>query len=69
MLEYTFTIDALVSVESTSIIHVTVIKILRGEDLYEILDELNDQLIIALQNQDTTIIKVALQESANGIKP
>jgi hypothetical protein len=69
MLDYTFTIDALVSVESTSIIHITVIKILRGMDLYEILDEFNDQLIAALEDQDTTIIKVALQESPNGIKP
>jgi hypothetical protein len=69
MLTYTLEIKALVSVESTTIIKVSLHYLLKGEDLYTILDELNDKIIRALEDQDTTIINIALQESLNGINP
>jgi len=65
MLEYTLTINALVSVDQ-SIIKCQYHFIINGNDLYQILDEVNDKVITGLQDQDTTIVHIALQESSKG---
>jgi N-acetyl-anhydromuramyl-L-alanine amidase AmpD len=69
MLHYTLDIQALVSVESTTIVKVSLHYFIKGEDLLTILDEFNDKIIQVLEDQDATIINIALQESLNGIYP
>ena len=69
MLLYTLEIQTLVSIESTTIIKVSLHFFLKGEDILTILDEFNDKIIQVLEDQDTSIINIALQESPNGLKP
>jgi hypothetical protein len=64
MLIYQLTIYALVSMDQ-SIIRCQYHFLLKGKDLHEILDQFNDKIIIGLEDQDTTILNIALQELPN----
>lgn len=64
MFKYQLTISALVSADQ-SIIKCQYHFIITGKDLYEILDNVNDKMIIGLQDEDTTILNFTLQELPN----